>query len=170
MRGRAPNANNTVLIATTSHASTSSTYSTTATSRSTVSELRAARAMVPVTQVPTGNVKLHQVRANGSRPPAARAVRSVIAAASTSHIIANPHTGTPYSRAATAAPVPYGAGSTGLAALARLLVAVTDCPSGPSTIHSVGAMAAAPTLCWTSRAQICGTMISVASRLMPNIA
>ena len=94
----------------------------------------------------------------------------MIAAASASHIIANPHTGTPYSRAATLAPVAYGAGSTGPAALPRLLAAVTDCPSGPSTIQSVGAIAAAPTLYWTSRDQICGMMISDASRLMPNIA
>ncbi len=125
---------------------------------------------MPVTQVPTGNVKLHQVSANGSRPPAVRAVPSVSATASISHIIANPQTGTPYSRAATAAPVAYGAGRTCAAALARLPAAVTDCPSGPSTIHSVGAIAAAPTLCWTSRDQICGRMISVASRLMPNSA
>jgi hypothetical protein len=125
--------------------------------------------MVPVTQVPTGNVKLHQVSANGS-PRAVRAVRRVIAAASTSHTMANPHTGIPYSSAATVAPVPYGAGSTWTAARPRLLAAVTDCPSGPSTIHSVGAMAAGPALCWTSRDQICGMMISEASRLMPNMA
>ena len=126
--------------------------------------------MVAVTQVPTGKMKLHQVSANGSRPLVWRAVRTVSAAARTSHTMANPHTGTPYSRAATAAPVAYGAGSTDPATLARLLVAVTDCPSGPSTIHSVGTMIAAPTLCWTSRDQICGMMISDASRLMPNIA
>jgi len=125
--------------------------------------------MVPVTQVPTGNVKLHQVSANGSRP-GARAVRTVIAAASTSQTMANPQTGIPYSSAATVAPVPYGAGSTCAATLPRLLAAVTDCPSGPSTIHSVGAIAAGPTLCWTSRDQICGMMISEASRLMPNMA
>jgi hypothetical protein len=54
-----------------------------------------------VTHVPTGKVKLHQVSANG-RPR--RAVRIVMVAASTSHIIANPQVGTPYSSANTAAP------------------------------------------------------------------
>jgi hypothetical protein len=40
-----------------------------------------------------------------SQPVAApRAVRMVIAAASASHIMANPHTGTPYSSAKPAAP------------------------------------------------------------------
>jgi hypothetical protein len=57
--------------------------------------VRAASEIVPVTHVPTGNVKLHQVSANG-RPR--RAVRSVIAAASASHIMAKPQVGTPYSR------------------------------------------------------------------------
>ena len=57
--------------------------------------------MVPVTTVPTGNVKLHQVRPNGIPR---RMVRTVIAAASASHSMANPHVGTPYSTANTAAP------------------------------------------------------------------
>ena len=48
--------------------------------------------MVPVTQVPTGNVKLHQVSANGSPR---RAVCSVSAVAMTSQAIANPQAGTP---------------------------------------------------------------------------
>jgi hypothetical protein len=63
--------------------------------------VRAASEIVPVTHVPTGNVKLHQVSANGSPR---RAVRIVIAAASASHIMAKPQVGTPYSRANTAAP------------------------------------------------------------------
>jgi hypothetical protein len=63
--------------------------------------VRAASEIVPVTHVPTGNVKLHQVSANGSPR---RAVRIVIAAASTSHIMAKPQVGTPYSSAKTAAP------------------------------------------------------------------
>jgi hypothetical protein len=45
--------------------------------------VRAASPMVPVTQVPTGKVKLHQVSPNGS-PLSPRAVRSVMAAAMTS--------------------------------------------------------------------------------------
>ena len=65
--------------------------------------------MVPVTHVPTGNVKLHQVRLKGSRR---RMVRTVIAAATTSHSMANPQVGTPYSRPKTAAPAAYGARST----------------------------------------------------------
>ena len=100
--------------------------------RSTSAPLRAARAMVPVTQVPTGNVKLHHVRAKGSPR---RAVRTVIAAASASHIIAKPQVGTPYSRAKTAAPAAYGAGSTWAAWVPRFPAAVTDWPSGPSTIQ-----------------------------------
>ena len=54
-----------------------------------------------MTHVPTGNVKLHQVSANGSPR---LAVRTVIAVASASHIMAKPQVGTPYSRANTAAP------------------------------------------------------------------
>jgi hypothetical protein len=45
-----------------------------------------------------------------------------------------------------------------------------DWPSGPSTIHSVGTITAAPGLCVTSRAQTCGMMIIEANRLMPNMA
>lgn len=47
---------------------------------------------MPVTQVPSGKVKLHQVSVNG-RP--FRAVRRVRAAARASHIMAKPHVGTP---------------------------------------------------------------------------
>ena len=54
--------------------------------------MRAARALVPVTQVPTENVKLHQVRENGSP---ARKVRTVTAAAIAIHTIAKPQVGTP---------------------------------------------------------------------------
>ena len=57
--------------------------------------------MVPVTHVPTGNVKLHQVSPNG-KP--LRAVRSVTAAAMASQAMANPQAGTPYRTANTAAP------------------------------------------------------------------
>ena len=53
----------TVRAATTSQAATSSTNRATDATRSTSAPLRTARAMVPVTQVPTGNVKLHHVRA-----------------------------------------------------------------------------------------------------------
>lgn len=53
-----------------------------------------ASSELPVAQVPSGNVKLHQVGANGS-PPGARAVRRTIAAAIASHSIAKPQTGTP---------------------------------------------------------------------------
>jgi len=157
----------TVRAATTSQANTSSANRTTEAIRSASAWLRAARAMVPVTQVPTGNVKLHHVRAKGSPR---RAVRTVTAAASASHIIANPQVGTPYSRAKTAAPTAYGAGSTWAAWVPRFPAAVTDWPSGPSTIHSVGTMTAAPGLCVTSRAQRRVMMITEANRLMPNMA
>ena len=157
----------TVRAATTSQAAASSTNRTTDTTRSASAWLRAARAMVPVTQVPTGKVKLHHVRAKGSPR---RTVRTVIAAASTSHTMANPQVGTPYSRAKTAAPTAYGSGSTWAAWVPRFPAAVTDWPSGPSTIHSVGAMTAAPGLYVTSRAQIWVMMITEANRLMPNMA
>jgi hypothetical protein len=123
--------------------------------------------MVPVTTVPTGNVKLHQVSANGRD---ARTVRAVTAAASTSHMTAKPQAGTPYSRLKTAAPAAYGAGSTWAAAVPRFPAAVTDWPRGPRTIHIVGTRTAGPGLCTTRRDQIWLMMITEANRLMPNIA
>ena len=54
--------------------------------------VRAARALVPVTTVPTGKVNDHHVNANGR---CLRAVRIVTAAASTVHSSAKPNTGTP---------------------------------------------------------------------------
>ena len=51
-----------------------------------------ASCVVPVTTVPTGNVKLHHVSANGNLR---RIVRIVIKPAMQAHITANPHTGTP---------------------------------------------------------------------------
>lgn len=51
-----------------------------------------AKALVPVTHVPTGKVKLHQVKEKGSP---ARTVRAVRAAARASHIMANPQAGSP---------------------------------------------------------------------------
>jgi hypothetical protein len=111
--------------------------------RSTPESVRAASEIVPVTQVPTGNVKLHQVGPNGIPR---RAARAVSAAAMTSHSIANPQVGTPYSRANTSAPAGYGARSANPATRARFPVAVTDCPSGPSRIQQVGTMMAGSVL------------------------
>ena len=51
-----------------------------------------ASPVVPVTKVPIGKVKDHQVSENG-RP--ARAVRTVMAPAIPAHSRANPQTGTP---------------------------------------------------------------------------
>jgi hypothetical protein len=51
-----------------------------------------ASSEVPVTSEPTAKVKLHEARENG-RPR--RAVRSVIVAARSSQMIANPQTGIP---------------------------------------------------------------------------
>ena len=56
----------TVRAATRSQAATSSANRATEATRSTSASLRAARAMVPLTRVPAGNVKLHHVRARGS--------------------------------------------------------------------------------------------------------
>jgi hypothetical protein len=99
--------------------------------------------MVAVTQVPTGNVKLHQVGPNGIPP---RTARAVSAAAIASHSIAKPHVGTPYSRANTSAPAGYGARRPSPATRAMFPAAVTDCPSGPSRIQQVGTMTAASVL------------------------
>ena len=52
----------------------------------------AASWVVPVTNVPTGNVRLHHVSANGMPR---RSVRTVSAVASAIHSTAKPHTGTP---------------------------------------------------------------------------
>jgi hypothetical protein len=123
--------------------------------------------MVPVTTVPTGNVKLHQVGPNGIPR---RTARAVSAAAMASHSIANPHVGNPYSRANTSAPAGYGARSDSPATFARFPDAVIDCPSGPSRIQQVGTMMAGSVLWVTSRDHTSGMMMIDANRLMPNIA
>lgn len=105
--------------------------------------MRAASEIVPVTTVPTGNVKLHQVGPNGIPR---RTARAVSAAATASHSIANPHVGNPYSRANTSAPAGYGGRRTSPATRARFPAAVIDCPSGPSTIQHVGIMTAGSVL------------------------
>ena len=88
--------------------------------------------------MPTGTVRLHHVNANGMPR---RSVRMVSDVASTIHSTANPHTGTPKSTANTfRAPAIWG--STAAAALPPSSpAAVMDCPSGPSTIHSVATRA-----------------------------
>ena len=63
-----------VRASTTSHATASSANSTRLAPRSASEPVRAASEMVPVTQVPTGNVKLHQVGPNGMPRRTARAV------------------------------------------------------------------------------------------------
>ena len=63
--------------------------------------MRAASPIVPVTQVPTGKVKLHQVSPNGSP---LRTARSVMDAAMASQAMANPQVGIPYSSAKASAP------------------------------------------------------------------
>jgi hypothetical protein len=98
-RPRAPS--RTVRTATVSHAASSSTNKAAEAHRSTSEPVRSASAIVPVTTVPTGNVKLHQVRPNGSP---FRAACTVSDAAMTSQAIANPQAGTPYSSANTPAP------------------------------------------------------------------
>ena len=81
--------------------------------------MRAASAIVPVTTVPTGNVKLHQVSPNGSPR---RSARTVSAVAMASHIIAKPHVGSPYSRANTFAPAGSAAASQNLTSSNRFAV------------------------------------------------
>jgi hypothetical protein len=126
-----------------SHATASSANSTRLAPRSTSDPVRAASEIVPVTTVPTGNVKLHQVGPNGIPP---RTARTVSAAAIASHSIANPHVGSPYSRANTSAPAGYGGCSASPATRARFPAAVTDCPSGPSRIQQVGTIMAGSVL------------------------
>ncbi len=70
------------------HASTNPTYSATATPVNIADGTRAASALVPVTNVPSGNTKLHHVNANGNPR---RAVRTVTVAAVATHSRANPH-------------------------------------------------------------------------------
>jgi hypothetical protein len=105
--------------------------------------VRAASEIVPVTTVPTGNVKLHQVGPNGIPR---RTARTVSAAAMASHSTANPQVGRPYSRPSTAAPAGYGARSPSPATRPRFPAAVIDCPSGPSRIQQVGTMTAGSVL------------------------
>ena len=64
-------------------------YRATAAQRNASALVCTASAVVPVTQVPTGNVNDHQVRLNGR---CWRAVRMVSAAASAAHSAAKPHT------------------------------------------------------------------------------
>ena len=45
-----------------------------------------------------------------------------------------------------------------------------DCPSGPSTIQSVGTIAAGPIECRTSRCHTCVITTRLAIRLIPNMA
>ena len=82
----------TVRTLTTAQAATRTRYRPAAAQRNTPAPVCRARAVVPVTRVPTGNVKDHQVRLNGRW---ARAARTVIAVASAAHSAANPQTGTP---------------------------------------------------------------------------
>ncbi len=85
--GRAPSGPQTV-----SHAASSSANNAAEAHRSASEPVRSASAIVPVTTVPTGNVKLHQVSAKGSP---LRAACKVSDAAMTSQAIANPQAGTP---------------------------------------------------------------------------
>jgi hypothetical protein len=78
----------TVRTATVSHAASSPA----APKRIRSAPVRAVSPIVPVTHVPTGKVKLYQVSPNGS-PWVCWAVRTVSAAAMTSHTIANPRPG-----------------------------------------------------------------------------
>jgi hypothetical protein len=123
--------------------------------------------MVPVTQVPTGKVKLHQVSPNGIPR---RTARSVTAAAMASQAMANPQAGTPYSSAKTSAPAAYGACRVRPATLARFPAAVTDWPSGPSAIHRVGTRTAGSVLCVTRRPHSSVMTMTDANSEMPNIA
>jgi hypothetical protein len=132
-----------------------------------VAPVRAASAEVPVTQVPTGKVNDHQAGPNGRR---SRAARTVKADARHAHSRAKPQSGTPRTTPRTTNPVAYGAGSTDSAAVPSRFAAVIACPSGPSTIQSVGTAAAAPTVPTDSRCQIIVITTSAATRLNPNIA
>ena len=94
-----------------------------------------ASCVVPVTNVPTGKVRLHHVSANGMPR---RRVRTVSWVASAIHSTANPHTGTPNSTAKTFIPLASSAVTASAAFAPSRPAAVMPWPSGPSTIHSVG--------------------------------
>lgn len=127
----------------------------------------AGERLAPVTQVPTGKVKDHQVIEK--RMPARRA-RTTCAAARASHISAKPVTGTPYSTAKTAKPSAYGPGTTPGATSANFPTAVVDCPSGPRTRNSDGVSASGSGPPVSSLPKTTGSVTSVANRLMPNMA
>src|ERR1039458_2940303 len=82
----------TVRTLSTAQAATRTRYRPTAAQRNTPAPVCRARPVVPVTRVPTGNVKDHQVRLNGR---CCRAARIVIAVARPAQSTANPQTGTP---------------------------------------------------------------------------
>ena len=126
-----------------------------------------ASCVVPVTKVPTGNVRLHHVNPNGMPR---RMVRIVSAVANAIHNTANPQTGTPYRIAKT--PMPSArCGSTASAALVpRSPAAVMDWPSGPSTIHSVGTRAVPDVPKCARRLHTMVMMMSDATSDSPNIA
>ncbi len=109
----------------------------------------------------------HQVIANGMPR---RAARATSAPASTSHQSAKPITGTPYSGAKPASALAWSARRAPGAASARLVTAVVDCPSGPSTRNSVGVSARAGGPYRSRPATMVGSSTSVASRLSPNCA
>src|SRR4029077_19094847 len=104
-----------------------------------------ASCVVPVTNVPTVNARLHHVSAHGIPR------RTVNAVASAIHSTANPHTGTPYRIANTPLPSARWGATASVALVPSSPAAVMDWQGGPSTIHSVGTRAVPEVPKWASR-------------------
>lgn len=152
---------------TTAHAATSTTYRETAVHTNSSDPVRTANALVPVTQAPSGKMKDHQVGAKGSPRLTSRTVSAV---ASTSHRVAKPHIPIPPSRAATALPRAYGAGSALGAAVASAPSAVTAWSRAPTPIQTVGTVTPLGASWCTSRLYTMASTSSTATRPSPSIA
>lgn len=155
------------LISTTTHAPNRITNNTTAVHWNIGSPVSTASKLVPVTQVPIGNVKDHQVKA---KPICLFLARMVSKSAIGNHNQIKPHMGTPYTRANALKPVAKGSSMAVIAALPREHAAVIDCPTGPNTIQSVGTRVEPDDPKWANRLQIIVIMINDATRLIPNMA
>ena len=94
----------------------------------------------------------------------------VSAAAIGIHSIMNPNIGTPNTTAKASKAVDSGGGTALSAAVPSAPAAVMDCPTGPSTIHSVGTLAEPELPKWASLLQISVMMMIEVTRLIPKHA
>ena len=151
-------------MATITQAASSTAYPATAATAKNGERVCTARPEAPVTTVPTGNVNDHHASENGGR------ARAVTVAATAAQSRARPHTGTPYSTANPRSAPAAGAGRTPPAAPPSRHTAVTDWPSGPSTMNSIGTAPAGPAPCRASRASSCRSTTTEPATPSPNSA